>query len=124
MGGVLGAVTGLLCVDTKKIISYSRICHINIGLLFLLLDQTFSKFGVSSIILTHSLSSCLMFSYFGSVYHLLARRLVLVSGEKSFLSVKENFLFKVNLLNNMGTPGFISFFPEYYNVSIFYYRSI
>lgn len=84
------------------------------------MDQTYSKLGVSSMILTHSLSSCLIFSYLASLYHKTITRLTL-SYTNINSSFKERFLFKINLLNNMATPAFVSFYPEFLNISLFYY---
>lgn len=51
----LATLTAILCVDRKKIISYSSISHMNMGLLLSCFDTSFAKFSLRGIVLTHRL---------------------------------------------------------------------
>jgi len=104
-------------------ISFSSISHINFRFFMLVIGSNFRKFTITSMMVTHSVSSVLMFSMVGLVTHSCANRIIFYRqcGAKS---MEQNLVFFVGLLNNMGVPACVSFLPEFFSMVNLFDESI
>lgn len=117
IGVTLSLVIGISCPDRKKLISYSRISHINFSLMLVCLQNTFTKWSFSSRVLTHTISRVIIFTTFAIIFHKSHSRVLLIY-KRQEVRDKYIYLFFVILLNNIATPGIVRFFTEFLVINI------
>ena len=114
LGIILISFLVLFLLDAKIIIAFSSIIHINIIVMIIFSNGLLIEKRFSILIISHAISSSIIFFMIGVIYEQSFRRRILIN--KNFIL---NFLpffgtiFFV-LLGNIGTPPFITFFSELY----------
>ena len=112
--------------DSKSLIAYSSIAHINFIIISLFLFFSKTKNINIIVILSHGFISALMFFIVGILFYFSLRRLIYFSSfSYKFISVV--FIFLLILLSNFGVPPFLSSMREIllfaYFVQFFYFSS-
>jgi len=113
LGIVLGSILSFHQRDIKRLVAFRSVCHMNFSLLVLSLKSIESKlFGVL-VILSHALTSSIMFWISGLIFHLSqSRQLLNVSGLQQ-VSLSLHLLILTVVVTNFGVPPFVSFFREF-----------
>jgi NADH-ubiquinone oxidoreductase chain 4 len=113
LGIILGSILSLHQSDIKSLVAFRSVCHINFSLLALALKSVESKlFGVL-VILSHALTSSIMFWISGLIFHLSqSRQLLNISGLQQ-VSLSLHILVLMVCVSNFGVPPFVSFFREF-----------
>jgi NADH:ubiquinone oxidoreductase subunit 4 (subunit M) len=113
LGIVIGSILSFHQSDIKRLVAFRSVCHMNFSLLVLSLKSMESKlFGVL-VMLSHALTSSIMFWISGLIFHLSqSRQLLNVSGLQQ-VSLSLHMLILVVCVTNFGVPPFISFFREF-----------
>lgn len=117
IGIVMGSILSFHQRDIKRLVAFRSVCHINFSLLVLSLKSIESKlFGVL-VILSHALTSSIIFWISGLMFHLSqSRQLLNVSGLQQ-VSLSLHMLILVVCVTNFGVPPFISFLREFLFIS-------
>jgi len=113
LGIVMGSVLSFHQRDIKRLVAFRSVCHMNFSLLVLSLKSMESKlFGVL-VILSHALTSSMIFWISGLIFHLSqSRQLLNVSGLQQ-VSLSLHLLILTVVVTNFGVPPFVSFFREF-----------
>jgi len=113
IGIVLGSVLSFHQRDIKRLVAFRSVCHINFSLVVLSLKPVESKvFGVL-VILSHALTSSIIFWVRGLIFHLTQSRQLLNISGLSQVSLSLHLLILIVRVSNFGVPPFISFFSEF-----------
>lgn len=108
MGGLLASFQ----TDSKSLVAYSSVGHINFFCVILVDETTYGK-GVSILIMfAHSLVSRLMFFLAGFLAHIICTRSMYYAGAIPVISVTIRLVMLVAVFANFGTPPSIRFFAE------------
>lgn len=111
------SVLALRQVDIKKIIAYSSIVHMNIGMLGLASTSYLGHNGSLFVMFSHGLISASMFFFVGFLYERFhTRNLMYFGGIAQYMPVF-SILFFFILISNMSFPGTCNFIGE---ILIFY----
>jgi len=115
--GVAGVgIGGLLASfqrDSKRLVAYSSVGHMNFFCVILVDETTYGK-GVSILIMfAHRLVSRLMFFFLaGFLAHVISTRSLYYAGAMPVISISISTVMLVVVFANFGTPPAISFFAE------------
>jgi len=113
LGIVLGSVLSFHQRDIKRLVAFRSVCHMNFSLVVLSLKPVESKvFGVL-VILSHALTSSIIFWVRGLIFHLTQSRQLLNISGLSQVSLSLHLLILIVRVSNFGVPPFISFFSEF-----------
>lgn len=114
--GVAGVgIGGLLASfqrDSKRLVAYSSVGHINFFCIILVDETSYGK-GVSILIIfAHSLVSRLMFYMAGFLAHVISTRSLYYAGAIPVISISMGTGMLIVVFANFGTPPSIRFFAE------------
>ncbi len=111
-GMFIGAMIATLQRDTKSLVAYSRVCHINFIVYILIMAGTLSKRSSVVIMVTHGVTSSVMFWITGIRYYAkYSRQIFFVSflmGASSALTIMISVLF----FSNFAVPPTVAFSQE------------
>lgn len=115
-------------IDMKKIIAYSSIVHMNIGMLGLCSTSTIGHTGSLFVMFSHGLISASMFFFIGFLYERFhTRNLMYFGGIVQYMPIFSIFFF-LSLVSNMSFPGtcnfigeFLIFYSVYMEFSFFFF---
>lgn len=112
LGIVRGAIVATIQRDSKRLVAYSSVCHINfIVLIFLFLPPLLKGTRVI-IIFAHGITSSFIFWVTGIIFYLkYSRQLIFLGG---IISIRSSLLTLTTILffTNFGVPPSITFFQE------------
>jgi NADH-quinone oxidoreductase subunit M len=112
MGAVYAALTALRQLDLKRIVAYSSIAHMNVGLLGLFSQSVEGIAGFYYVMLGHGLISSALFFLVGVLYDRYHSRLYLYySGLAQRMPLFAGFFFFFTV-SNIAFPGTFNFFAE------------
>jgi proton-translocating NADH-quinone oxidoreductase chain M len=121
------SILALRQIDMKKIIAYSSIVHMNIGMLGLCSTSTIGHTGSLFVMFSHGLISAAMFFFIGFLYERFhTRNLMYFGGIVQYMPIFTIFFF-LSLISNMSFPGTCNFIGEFlifysvYNEFSFYF---
>jgi NADH-ubiquinone oxidoreductase chain 4 len=117
LGIVISTFTASSQRDGKSLIAYSSICHINFLGYLLTLDRGQGKSLGILIILSHSLTSSIIFWVIGTIYNLTSTRQVYYLGAISGFSLSFGIMSIIIMVSNFGVPPTLSFWVEFYFLS-------
>lgn len=112
MGYILAPILSILSRDTKQLVAYSSVTHINLilnRLVFCCLRLNTSSYLIS---LSHGYISSIIFFIIGEMYHSGGSRMIYYSGGLYGLSGFIIFVRGVVIFANAGVPPFLSFWGE------------
>jgi len=110
---VYGCLLAVRQIDLKKIIAYSSIVHMNIGMIPLFSPSESGHFSALFLMLSHGLISAGMFFCIGFVYERFHVRNILYYGGLSQYMPIFSMLFLAIMLANMSVPGTCNFIGEF-----------
>lgn len=106
------SILALRQVDLKKIIAYSSIVHMNVGMLGLCSASTLGHNGSLFVMFSHGLISASMFFFVGFLYERFhTRNLMYFGGLVQYMPIF-TILFFFILISNMSFPGTCNFIGE------------
>ena len=111
--------------DSKGLVAFSSICHINFIGAVIIFDFSLGKVFRVLFFFTHDIISRIMFWFVGEIFHITQSRQIIFLSRSFFLSLFWGLGFFVFLLSNFGVPPFISFIHELFfltfllNISLF-----
>lgn len=111
------SILALRQVDIKKIIAYSSIVHMNIGMLGLCSSSYLGHNGSLFVMFSHGLISSSMFFFVGFLYERFHTRNLMYFGGLVQYMPTFSILFFFILISNMSFPGTCNFIGEFF---IFY----
>jgi NADH-quinone oxidoreductase subunit M len=103
----------LYMIDTKKIIAYFSILHMNIGSLGLFMDDYGSFFGSIYASIAHCFTATFLFFLIGFLYDVYGIRNLLYFGSLSLYYPILSIFFFISVLSNMSFPGTLNFVGEF-----------
>lgn len=107
------SILALRQIDMKKIIAYSSIVHMNIGMLGLCTTSTIGHTGSIFVMFSHGLISAAMFFFIGFLYERFhTRNLMYFGGLVQYMPIF-SILFFITLISNMSFPGTCNFIGEF-----------
>jgi NADH:ubiquinone oxidoreductase subunit 4 (subunit M) len=106
--------------DTKAIVAYSSVAHMNLLLLLLLRGRRAGKGGGSLIMVSHGLVSLLLFYVVGEWYGYLGTRLVYHIRGTWLFSPAFSFFRLLVFMANAGVPPFLGFYREVVALGLLY----
>ena len=106
------SMTALSQIDTKKIIAYSSVAHMNFSLLGLFSNTLLGLSGAFFFMFGHALTSGALFLCIGIIYDRYKTRLVFyLSSLVTFMPILSICMF-ILILSNFGFPGTVNFVGE------------
>jgi len=114
--GIAGVgIGGLLASfqrDSKRLVAYSSVGHINFFCVILVDETTYGK-GVRILMMfAHRLVSRLMFFLAGFLAHIISTRSIYYAGAMPIISISIRTVILIVVFANFGTPPSIRFFAE------------
>jgi proton-translocating NADH-quinone oxidoreductase chain M len=112
MGIIYASFTTIRQIDLKRIIAYSSVAHMNLGVLGIF---SFNVQGISGsiiLMLGHGVVSGALFLMIGILYNRYHSRLIYYFGGLTILMPIFSFFFLVFNLSNLGMPGTSNFIGE------------
>lgn len=109
---ILGAIAAARQIDLKKMIAYSSVVHMNIGILGLFVEHNTGIIAFLFLMISHGLISSGLFFGVGMLYDRLHTKNVLYLGGLNRLMPKFSVLFFLLVLANMSIPGTSNFVGE------------
>lgn len=107
------SILALRQIDMKKIIAYSSIVHMNIGMLGLCTTSAIGHTGSIFVMFSHGLISAAMFFFIGFLYERFhTRNLMYFGGLVQYMPIF-SILFFITLISNMSFPGTCNFIGEF-----------
>nr|YP_003848731.1 NADH dehydrogenase subunit 4 [Tetranychus cinnabarinus]ADK89670.1 NADH dehydrogenase subunit 4 [Tetranychus cinnabarinus] len=108
------SISMIFLMDLKMIFAYSSIIHMNSMVMMLLSNNFFTEKMFVQMMISHAISSSMMFYIIGMIYEYTFSRMMMIN--KSFL-INNLILFMIIffiLFINMSMPPFMTFFSEMY----------
>jgi proton-translocating NADH-quinone oxidoreductase chain M len=113
---VLGAMAALRQIDLKKVIAYSSVVHMNVGVLGLFAGYNAGIIGFIFLMISHGIISSGLFFGVGMLYDRLHTKNFAYLGGLTRIMPKFSMLFFLLVIANMSIPGTSNFIGE---ISIF-----
>jgi len=120
VGIILGAFTSTIQRDSKRLVAYSSICHINF-LGFILFSKRISG-GAARIliILIHGVTSSIIFWVAGGIYIKTGSRQIPYISQRLFLTPSILIIFIIIIFSNFGVPPTLGFWGEVFFLYVFF----
>lgn len=112
---IYGGLTTLRQIDMKRIIAYSSIVHMNVGILGLFSNTVEGIVGSILLMLSHGIVSVGLFYIVGILYERFGSRLIEYYGGFVLIMPNMSFYFFLLVLGNTSFPGTFSFIGEIFN---------
>jgi len=109
---ILGSIAAARQIDLKKMIAYSSVVHMNVGILGLFAEHNTGIIAFIFLMISHGLIASGLFFGVGMVYDRLHTKNLLYLGGLSRLMPKFSVLFFLLVLANMSIPGTSNFVGE------------
>lgn len=100
-------------VDFKKIIAYSSVIHMSLGMLGLTTGSVFGVYGGYLMIFAHAFSAAGLFFVAGMLYSRFGTRLLKYYSGVHIIAPKLSFFAFFFFLANIGFPGTLNFICEF-----------
>jgi NADH:ubiquinone oxidoreductase subunit 4 (subunit M) len=107
--------------DIKSLAAFSSVNHMSFLLLLLLSLGLLSETSSLLIMVSHGFVSVLMFFLVGEIYHISGSRNIFFLGGLFCNNVVFFFVFLFTWLFNAGIPLSLSFFGEFFGISVFFF---
>jgi NADH-quinone oxidoreductase subunit M len=109
---ILGSIAAIRQIDLKKMIAYSSVVHMNIGILGLFATHNTGIIAFIFLMISHGLISSGLFFGIGMLYDRLHTKNILYLGGLGRLMPKFSVLYFLLILANMSIPGTSNFIGE------------
>lgn len=118
IGMIVGGFCCMLQSDLKALAAFSSINHMSFLLLVFLITSVLGGVGSLLIMVSHGFISTLMFFFIGDFYHKRLTRNFFFFGGYFYLDFALLSCFLLVFLFNRGVPLSISFFGEFFGISV------
>jgi NADH:ubiquinone oxidoreductase subunit 4 (subunit M) len=112
IGSIYGAMIAIVQIDLKRIVAYSSVSHMSLGILGLFTFSMNGFIGSNIIMISHTFISSALFLLVGIIYDRFHNRLLnYYTGLINFMPIYSFFLFYF-IISNFGFPLSLSFIAE------------
>lgn len=119
-GIILGSVSASTQSDRKRLVAFSSVCHINFLGFALISDSIQGRSASILIILTHGISSSIIFWVVGGAYFKTGRRQLSYISNYITLSFRSLLILRIVIFSNFSVPPTLGFWGEVVFLRIFF----